>query len=60
MPGVTRELAEHQLKVYPQEKLIWQKLRRFTPDKREVIWAELAHLVAGAFIREVLHPQCDT
>jgi hypothetical protein len=57
MPGVPRELAEHKLKVYPQARLIRQKLRRFTPDKREAIRAELAHLVAAGFIREVLHPE---
>ena len=34
-----------------------QKLRRFTPDKREAIRAELARLVAVGFIREVLHPE---
>jgi hypothetical protein len=32
-------------------------LRRFTLDKREVIHAELARLVAAGFIREVLHPE---
>ena len=32
-----------------------QKLRRFTPDKREAIQVELARLVAVGFIREVLH-----
>jgi hypothetical protein len=47
MPGVPRELAEHKLKVYPQARLIRQKLRRFTPDKREAIRAELARLVKG-------------
>ena len=57
MLGVPRELAEHKLKVYPQAKPIRQKLRRFTPDKREAIRAELAHLVATGFIREVLHPE---
>ena len=55
MPGVPRELAEHKLKVYPQARPIRQKLRRFTPDKGEAIRAELAHLVAAGFIREVLH-----
>jgi hypothetical protein len=53
MPGVPRELAEHKLKVYPQARPIRQKLRRFTPDKREAIRAELALLVAVGFIREV-------
>jgi hypothetical protein len=57
MPGVPRELAKHKLKVYPQARLIRQKLRRFTPDKREAIRAELARLVAAGFIREVLHPE---
>jgi hypothetical protein len=57
MSGVPRELAEHKLKVYPQARPIRQKLRRFTPDKREAIHAELAHLVTTGFIREVLHPE---
>jgi hypothetical protein len=42
MSGVPRELADHKLKVYPQARLIRQKLHYFTPDKREAIRAELA------------------
>jgi hypothetical protein len=57
MPGILRELAEHKLKVYPQARLIRQKLRRFTLNKREAICTELARLVAAGFIREVLHPE---
>jgi ribonuclease HI len=57
MPRVPRELAEHKLKVYPQARPIRQKLRRFTPDKREAIRVGLAQLVAAGFIREVLHPE---
>jgi hypothetical protein len=57
MPGVPRELAEHKLKVCPQARPIRQKLHRLTPDKREAIHAELAHLVTTGFIREVLHPE---
>jgi hypothetical protein len=57
MPKVLRELAKHKLKVYPQVRPIRQKLRRFTPDKRETIRAEFARLVAAGFIREVLHPE---
>jgi hypothetical protein len=52
MLGVPRELVEHKLKVYPQARPIRQKLRRFMPDKREAIHAELARLVAIGFIRE--------
>jgi hypothetical protein len=40
-----------------QARPIRQKLCRFTPDKREAIRAELGHLVAAGFIREVLHPE---
>jgi hypothetical protein len=57
MPEVPRELVEHNLKVYPQARPIRHKLRRFTPDKREAIRAELARLVVAGFIREVLHPE---
>jgi hypothetical protein len=57
MPGVPRELDEHKLKVYPQARLIRQKLRRFAPDIREAIRAKLARLVSAGFIREVLHPE---
>jgi hypothetical protein len=55
MPGDPRELVDHKLKVYPQERPIRQKLHRFTPDKREAIRAELARLVAVGFIRVVMH-----
>jgi hypothetical protein len=55
MPGVSREMSEHKLKVYPLARPIRQKLRRFTPDKREAIRVELARLVSAEFIREVLH-----
>jgi hypothetical protein len=57
MPGVPRELAEHQLKVYPQARPIQQKLCRFTPNKREAIRVELALLLLAGFFREVLHPE---
>jgi hypothetical protein len=57
MSGVPRELANHKLKVYPQARPIRQKLRRFTPDKREAIHVELARLMSAWFIREVLHPE---
>jgi hypothetical protein len=46
-----------QIEGLPLGEAIQQKLRRFTPDKREAIRAELARLVAAGFIREVLHPE---
>ena len=56
MLGVPRELAEHKLKVYPQARPIRQKLRRFTPDKREAIRAELARLVAADLLEKYYTP----
>jgi len=53
MPGIPKELAEHKLKLYPNAKPVKQKLRRFIPDKREAIRAELAQLLAAGFIREI-------
>jgi hypothetical protein len=52
MQGVPRELAEHQLKVYPQARPIRQKLHRFTLDKREAIQAELARLVLACLLEK--------
>jgi hypothetical protein len=34
-----------------------QRLRRFTPDKREAIKKEIAKLLAAGFIKEVSHPE---
>jgi hypothetical protein len=56
VPGAPRELVEHKLKIYHQARPIRQKLRRFTPDKREDIRVELARLVTAGFIREVVTP----
>jgi hypothetical protein len=57
MPVVPRELTEHKLKVYLQARPIRQKLRHFTPDKREAIQVELARLLSAGFIREVRRPE---
>jgi hypothetical protein len=55
--GSPERTGRVQIEVYPQGRPIRQKLRRFTPDKREAIHAKLARLVAAGFIREVLHPE---
>ena len=56
MPGVPKELIEHALKVNPKATPKKQRLRRFSPDKREAIKKELAKLLAAGFIKEVYHP----
>jgi hypothetical protein len=57
MLGVPKELIEHCLKVDPKATPKKQRLRRFTPDKREAIKKELAKLLVAGFITEVYHPE---
>ena len=57
MPGVPKELIEHALKVDPKSTPKKQRLRRFSPDKRDAIKKELAKLLAAGFIKEVYHPE---
>jgi hypothetical protein len=56
MPGVPRELAEHRIDVNEGSRPIKQRLRRFSPDKKEAIKKEITKLMADSFIREILHP----
>ena len=56
MPGVSKELIEHALKVDPKATLKKQRLQHFSLDKREAIKKELAKLLAAGFIKEVYHP----
>jgi hypothetical protein len=55
MPGVLRELAEHRIDVNEGPNIIKQRLRRFSPDKKEAIKKEITKLMAPGFIREILH-----
>jgi hypothetical protein len=56
MPGVPRELTEHRIDVNEGSKPVKQRLRRFSPEKKEAIKKEIAKLLAAGFIREILHP----
>ena len=57
MPGVPWEKIEHSLNVSPIAKSIKQKLRRFTPDKKEAIRVEIKRLLAAGFIKVLYHPE---
>ena len=57
MPGVPKELIEHALKVDAKATPKKQRLRHFSPDKREAIKKELAKLLTAGFIKEVNHPE---
>jgi hypothetical protein len=41
MPGVPRELVEHIIDINEGSKPIKQRLRRFSPDKKEAIKKEI-------------------
>src|SRR3954467_4042504 len=57
MPGVPREIAEHNLHIRPGSKPVKQPLRRFSEDKRRAIDEEIAKLQAAGFIMEVFYPE---
>jgi hypothetical protein len=56
MPGVSRELAEHSLHVWPDAKPVKQPLRHFAEEKRKAIGEEIARILAVSFIMEVFYP----
>jgi hypothetical protein len=56
MPGVPRELIEHELHLDPKDKPIKQRLCHFTQDKKDVIKREIATLLDAGFIKEVYNP----
>jgi hypothetical protein len=55
MPGIPREVIEHQLNVYPDTKPVSQKPRRQSVERREFIREEVQKLLHARFIEEV-HP----
>ena len=57
MPGVSRELAEHTLNIYPKFKPVKQFLRRFNKERRKAMGEEVARLFSAGFIIVVFHPE---
>ena len=56
MPGISREVDEHALKIRSGSKPVKQRLRRFDEEKHRAIEEEIAKLLAARFIKEVYHP----
>jgi hypothetical protein len=54
MPGIPRELAEHDLKIFPSAKPIKQSMRRYNPEKAQAMGEEINHLLEAKFIREIM------
>jgi hypothetical protein len=56
MPGVPREVIEHQLAMCPQEHPVKQKIRRQALEKQDFIIQEVEKLKQAKLIHEVAHP----
>ena len=50
-------VAFHKLNAFPTTKPIRQKVRRFHPDRHQIIQTEVDNLLAVGFIREVKYPE---
>jgi hypothetical protein len=53
MPGIPRELAEHELKIFPNVKPVKQPMRRYNPEKAKSMGKEINRLLEAKFIREI-------
>jgi hypothetical protein len=56
MLGIPREVIEHKLGIDLSYKLVKQKERRYTPERRETIRQEVNKLVEVGFIMPVDYP----
>ena len=57
MLGISREVAEHALKISPSSKPVKQHLCRFDKEKHRAIGEEIAKLLVAGFIKEVYQPE---
>ena len=57
MVGINMMVASHKLNVLPTAKPIRQKVKRFHPDRHQIIQTEVDNLLAIGFIREVKYPK---
>lgn len=57
MPGIHPNIAVHRLNMLPSSRPIRQKVRRFHPDRQNIIQEEVEKLLEAGFIREVEYPE---
>jgi hypothetical protein len=53
MPGIPRELAKHELKIFPNAKPVKQSMRRYYPEKAKSKGEEINRLLEAKFIRDI-------
>ena len=56
MKGIHPSIVSHRLNVLPTARLVWQRVRRFHPDRQKIIRDEIDKLLEAGFIREVEYP----
>jgi hypothetical protein len=57
MPGITREMIEHHLKIYPDARPVQQRPQKHSIERQNFIREEVKKLLDAGFIREVHHPR---
>ena len=50
IPGINPRIVEHEIKTYPNAKLVWQRLHAMNPRKAPAIKAEIEKLLKASFI----------
>jgi hypothetical protein len=50
---IPRELAEHELKIFPNANPIKQSMCHYSPEKSRLMGKEINRLLEGKFIREI-------
>ena len=55
--GIDPTLASDKLIVIATTKLVRQKVRRFHPDRHQIIQTEMDNLLSASFIRKVKYPE---
>jgi hypothetical protein len=60
MPGIPRELTEHELKIFPNAKPIKQSMRRYSPEKSRSMGDQISIPLLAANASRSLMPTQDT
>ena len=57
MARIDSTLASHKLNIIALAKPIRQKIRRFHPDRHQIIQTKVDNLLRASFINEVKYPE---
>ena len=57
MTGIDPMLASHKLNVITFTKPMRQKIRRFHPNRHQIIQTKVENLLRAGFIRELKYPE---